>query len=141
MSRNHDPMRFAGALLAGHSVRPINHKPPFGNGVNVQPSYAAKAYGDLNFGWDLMRKSPKIKTVRIEIEPDMARRARQWIHDACENGFHVIATHHDMNAVGKTDRNPSHRGGAVVVQQLPGPVQRTGRRGKEGHRRGASPST
>jgi hypothetical protein len=74
-----------------------------GNGVNIQPSYYNN--GNPEIGWDLMKQQPKIKTVRIEIEPDKAKQARKWIEDAKRNGFNVIATYHKASVLGSD--NPS----------------------------------
>jgi nucleoid-associated protein YgaU len=74
---------------------------PFANGVNLQPSYYNN--GEVNFAWDLMKRRPKIKTVRIEIEPDKALQVRGWIQQACGNGYKVIATYHKYTAPLGTD--------------------------------------
>jgi LysM repeat protein len=50
-----------------------------------------------------MRGFTKIKTVRIEIEPDRAVQARGWIQEACGHGFNVIATYHKYSAPLGTD--------------------------------------
>ncbi|RYH29806.1 glycoside hydrolase [archaeon] len=69
-----------------------------GDGVNLQPSYYNN--GDVTFGWDLMKKYPDITTVRIEIEPDKASQAWNWINQASINGYHVIATYHKCSVLG-----------------------------------------
>ncbi len=73
-----------------------------GNGVNLQPSYYNN--GDVTFGWALMKKNSKIKTVRIEIEPaaDIAQ-VKSWIRQATKNGFAVIATYHKYTVLGTDD--------------------------------------
>ena len=68
------------------------------NGVNLQPSYYNG--GNPNFGWDLMKLQTKIKTLRIEIEPDKAAQAKAWITQAKANGFTVIATYHKYTVLG-----------------------------------------
>ncbi|MGY3051873.1 mannan endo-1,4-beta-mannosidase [Pedobacter sp. UYEF25] len=73
----------------------------FGNGVNVQPSYYND--GTVNFGWDLMKKYTKIKTVRIEIEPDKINQGKHWIQEAITNGYSVIATYHKYKVLGSDD--------------------------------------
>ena len=73
----------------------------FNNGVNLQPSYYNN--GEVNFAWDLMQRHLKIKTVRIEIEPDKTLQARGWIQQACGNGYKVIATYHKDKAPLGTD--------------------------------------
>ena len=45
----------------------------YGHGVNLQPSYYNN--GNVNFGWSLMKSYTKIKTVRIEVEPDKVTQA------------------------------------------------------------------
>ena len=75
----------------------------FGNGVNLQPSYYND--GQVSFAWHLMKKAPKIKTVRIEIEPDKAMRARSWIQQACGQGYDVIATYHKWTVLGTDERS------------------------------------
>jgi len=62
------------------------------NGVNFQPSYYNN--GNVTFGFDLLKKYPQIQSVRIEIEPDKVTQAYQWIQEAHNNGYHIIATYH-----------------------------------------------
>lgn len=69
-----------------------------GNGVNLQPSYYNG--GNPNFGFSLMKQQVKIKTVRIEIEPDKVSQARNWIDQAKANGYAVIATYHKASVLG-----------------------------------------
>ncbi len=71
------------------------------NGVNLQPSYYNG--GNPNFDWALMKQQTKIKTVRIEIEPDKAAQAKGWITQAKANGFTVIATYHKYTVLGSDD--------------------------------------
>lgn len=68
------------------------------NGVNVQPSYYNN--GNVNFGWSLMNANTKIKTVRIEIEPDKVSQAKSWISQAQANGKTMIATYHKSAVLG-----------------------------------------
>lgn len=70
----------------------------FGNGVNLQPSYYNG--GNPDFGWSLMRQQVKIKTVRIEIEPDKVSQAKNWIAQAKNNGYAVIASYHKASVLG-----------------------------------------
>ena len=70
----------------------------FGNGVNLQPSYYNG--GNPNFGWSLMKANTKIRTVRIEIEPDKVTQAKSWISQAKSNGYTVIATYHKASVLG-----------------------------------------
>jgi len=70
----------------------------YGNGVNLQPSYYNN--GNVNFGWSLMKSYTKIKTVRIEIEPDKVSQAKTWIQQAKSNGYAVIATYHKSSVLG-----------------------------------------
>jgi LysM repeat protein len=79
-----------------------------GNGVNLQPSY----YGDVHFGWELMKSHSKIQTVRIEIEPNKATEARGWIQQACSHGFNVIATYHKFSVLGTN--NPAELAAAAA---------------------------
>jgi len=75
-----------------------------GNGVNLQPSYYNG--GNVQFGWDLMKQYNKIKTVRIEIEPDVnIETAKSWIKGATSNGINVIATYHKYTILGSDDVN------------------------------------
>ena len=76
---------------------------PLGNGVNLQPSYYNG--GKVNFGWELMQQYPNIKTVRIEIEPNMADEAAGWIAAAKANNYQVIATYHKCAVLGTDDVN------------------------------------
>lgn len=70
----------------------------FGNGVNLQPSYYNN--GNVTFGWTLMRQNTKIKTLRIEIEPDKVEQAKTWISQARSNGYNIICTYHYSRAIG-----------------------------------------
>jgi hypothetical protein len=81
---------------------------PFSNGVNLQPSYYQN--GDLDLGWELMLSDPRIKTVRIEIEPDKVQQAKGWIQQACSRNYQVIATYH-TGPLG-TDNRPMLEGAA-----------------------------
>lgn len=69
-----------------------------GNGVNLQPSYYNG--GNPNFAFSLMKQQTKIKTVRIEIEPDKVTQAKSWISQARSNGYAVIATYHKSAVLG-----------------------------------------
>jgi hypothetical protein len=73
-----------------------------GHGVNFQPSYYNG--GNVTFGWDLMHKYAQIESVRIEIEPgvDIAQ-AREWIKQAHEGGYSVVATYHHYGVIGKDE--------------------------------------
>ena len=72
-----------------------------GNGVNIQPSYYNN--GAVNFGWDLMLFYTNIKLVRLEIDPvgsDIkAATVESWISGALNNGYKVIATYHNDQAI------------------------------------------
>ena len=71
----------------------------FGNGVDLQPSYYNG--GNVMFGFALMLASPKIKSVRIEIEPTVPiALAASWIQQAHNNGYKVIATYHKYTVLG-----------------------------------------
>jgi len=71
----------------------------FGNGVDLQPSYYNG--GNVNLGFTLMMASPKIKSVRIEIEPTVPiTLAASWIQQARNNGYKVIATYHKYTVLG-----------------------------------------
>jgi hypothetical protein len=70
----------------------------FGNGVNLQPSYYNS--GNCDLGWTLMKQNTKIKTVRIEIEPNQVLNAKRWISEAKSNGYTVIATYHKATVLG-----------------------------------------
>jgi len=70
----------------------------FGNGVNLQPSYYNN--GNPNFGWTLMKQQTKIRTVRIEIEPDKVTQAKSWISQAKSNGYTVICSYHKASVLG-----------------------------------------
>jgi len=63
-----------------------------GNGVNLQPSYYYD--GNVDLGWDLMAKCPKVKSVRIEIEMGREAVAERWIREAVSRKYAVIATFH-----------------------------------------------
>lgn len=72
-----------------------------GDGVNLQPSYYAG--GRPSFGWELMKRHKKIKTVRFEIEPGKAAQAKEWIAQAKSHGYAVIATYHKVSALGSDE--------------------------------------
>uniref|UniRef100_A0A914DZA2 Glycoside hydrolase n=1 Tax=Acrobeloides nanus TaxID=290746 RepID=A0A914DZA2_9BILA len=53
-----------------------------------------------------MKEQTKIKTVRIEIEPDIdINLAKTWITEAKNNGYNVIATYHKHTVLGTNDVN------------------------------------
>src|SRR5262245_16042723 len=54
-----------------------------GNGVNLQPSYYFG--GNVDLGWEVMKKYPNIKSVRIEIEAGQEANAQRWIKEAVTN--------------------------------------------------------
>lgn len=68
------------------------------NGVNLQPSYYND--GNVDFAWSLMKQQSKIKSLRIEIEPDKVLQAKKWIAEAKQNGYQVIATYHKYKVLG-----------------------------------------
>lgn len=71
------------------------------NGVNFQPSYYND--GNVTFGWDLLGKYSSIARIRIEIEPDKASQGKQWIQEARDHGYDVIATYHKATVLGSDD--------------------------------------
>lgn len=68
------------------------------NGVDLQPSYYNG--GNPAIAWELMKLQTKIRTVRIEIEPNMVSQAKTWISQARANGLTVIATYHKASVLG-----------------------------------------
>lgn len=68
------------------------------NGVNIQASYYNQ--GHVNLGWELMATYPEIEALRIEIEPNRVKQAENWIREAHEHGYQVIATYHDSKQLG-----------------------------------------
>ena len=76
----------------------IGQSVPIKNGVNIQASYYNR--GNVTIGWDLMNDYPEIEAVRIEIEPDRVNQAIQWIRQAQEEGYQVIATYHKATQLG-----------------------------------------
>jgi len=72
-----------------------------GNGVNLQPSYYNN--GQVDFAWPLMQSKDKIKTVRLEIEPDRVLQAVDWIRQASKAGYTIIATYHKAKILGSDD--------------------------------------
>lgn len=79
------------------------------NGVNLQPSYYNN--GNVNFGWSLMNANTKIKSVRIEIEPDKVTQAKTWISQAASNGKVIIATYHKAAVLGSDSASELAAGG------------------------------
>ena len=69
-----------------------------GNGVNLQPSYYNG--GNVDLGFPLMKQQPKIKSVRIEIEPTQVDNAKRWIKEASDNGYTIICTYHKAAVLG-----------------------------------------
>jgi mannan endo-1,4-beta-mannosidase len=92
---------FNKAFIKKYNMPTLIGTKTLGNGVNLQPSY----YNPLTvqFGWALMQQQPKIKTVRIEIEPDCESAAKRWIAEAQSHGYQVIATYHKDAAAGTND--------------------------------------
>ncbi|HEY4148161.1 MAG TPA: hypothetical protein VGM41_04500 [Chitinophagaceae bacterium] len=70
----------------------------FGNGVDLQPSYYNS--GNPEIDWALMQQQSKIKTLRIEIEPNFVTQAKTWISQARSSGYAVIATYHKAAVLG-----------------------------------------
>jgi mannan endo-1,4-beta-mannosidase len=68
------------------------------DGVNIQAGYfGSPVKGEIPIGWDLMRKFPEIKTVRIEVPPDEGiplATMQRWIREAAQNGYKIIVTYH-----------------------------------------------
>jgi len=94
---------FMGNSHEQHDLSTLKSNGLFGNGVNLQPSYYNQ--GNVSFGWSYMKQYDKIKTVRIEIEPDKVYQAKDWIFQAQSNGYHVIATYHKCSVLGTNDPN------------------------------------
>ncbi|MEO8821072.1 MAG: cellulase family glycosylhydrolase [Ginsengibacter sp.] len=69
-----------------------------GNGVDLQPSYYSG--GNVDLGFALMKQQEKIKSVRIEIEPDQVTNATRWIKEAVDSGYKVICTYHKYKVLG-----------------------------------------
>jgi mannan endo-1,4-beta-mannosidase len=81
----------------------------FGNGVDLQPSYYNG--GNVTFGFALMQQYPKIKSVRIEIEPTVPiPLATSWIKKAIDSGYRVIATYHKYTVLGSDDSSELNAG-------------------------------
>ncbi len=76
----------------------FGQSPPIKNGVNIQASYYNR--GNVTIGWDLMDDYPEIQAVRIEIEPDRVNQAINWIKEAQNSGYQVIATYHKSTQLG-----------------------------------------
>jgi len=76
----------------------------FGDGVNIQTAYYNGGRPTVN--WAEMRKSDagsRIKTIRIEIEPDKAAQGKEFIAQAHAHGYAVIATYHKSTVLGSDD--------------------------------------
>lgn len=98
-SSSASPDHSAGAVEARAGQKQRNFT--IGNGVNLQPSYYNQ--GQVDFAWRLMRSKSKIKTVRLEIEPDAVDQAVHWIRAASREGYTVIATYHQAQSLGSDD--------------------------------------
>ncbi len=70
----------------------------WGHGVNIQPSYYNNGYPNL--GVSLMKQQTKIKTIRIEIEPDKVTQAKSWIKELKNAGYNLICTYHKASVLG-----------------------------------------
>jgi mannan endo-1,4-beta-mannosidase len=81
---------------------PVAYVDTIKSGVNLQPSYYNN--GKPNFAWPLMMQQSKIKTLRIEIEPDKVNQAITWIAEAKHNGYQVIATYHKYKVLGSDNQ-------------------------------------
>lgn len=95
-----------------------------GNGVNLQPSYYNQ--GKVDFAWPLMQTKRKIKTVRLEIEPDRVLEAVNWIKQASAAGYTIIATYHNAKILGSDDptkveqaANWWHQNYGKLISELP----------------------
>lgn len=76
----------------------------FGDGVNLQPAYYNGGRPKVN--WAQMKQSDKagrIKTIRIEIEPDQPAQGAEFIAQAHAQGYAVIATYHKSSVLGSDD--------------------------------------
>lgn len=76
----------------------------FGDGVNIQTAYYNGGRPTVN--WAQMKQSDRegrIKTIRVEIEPAKAAQGREFIAQANEQGYAVIATYHNAAALGSDD--------------------------------------
>ena len=88
-------------LVLGGSL--VGQEVSLKNGINIQASYYNG--GRVNIGWELMAQYPEIEAVRIEIEPELVHQARNWIREAHENGYQVIATFHDAQKLGSDSKS------------------------------------
>ena len=75
----------------------------WGNGVNFQPSYYNG--GNPNLALSLLKEQSKIKTIRLEIEPDKVEQAKLWIAQIKAHGYNLICTYHKYKVLGKDDAN------------------------------------
>ncbi|KAL3109384.1 hypothetical protein niasHT_015229 [Heterodera trifolii] len=86
-------------LLTGSDRCAVALAAGLGNGVNVQPSYYNSGKVALGLS-QLKALAPKVKTVRIEVEPFIPiSLAKQWISEAAKNGFSIIVTYHKKATV------------------------------------------
>ena len=78
----------------------------WGNGVNIQPTYFNS--GLPQFAWGLMNQYSKIKTVRIELDPNAygfsISNVKLYIYNANVNGYKVIATYHLGGSLGSDSK-------------------------------------
>ena len=105
---NHATLTSTDSLITGLPVTPpaapagkgaFTTDTLIGNGVDLQPSYYNG--GNATFGFALMQQNPKIKSVRIEIEPSVSiALAASWIKHARDSGYRVIATYHKYTVLG-----------------------------------------
>lgn len=83
------------------------------DGVNLQPSYYSG--GNVDLGFTLMKQNPKIKSLRIEIEPTQVANAVRWISEAIANGYNIICTYHKASVLGSATSRMLLTGGKPII--------------------------
>ena len=87
------------ALLIGFSPCPgaLGSDPQ--NGVNLQPTHWNG--GDVTIDWAMMRGEPRIRIVRILIEPSAPiGRVKTWVAQAAANGYSLICAYQSASGQG-----------------------------------------
>ena len=87
------------AVLIGMSPCPGATGSGPANGVNLQPAHWN--HGDVTIDWAAMRAEPRIRIVRILIEPSAPiGRVKTWVAQAAANGYSLICAYQSASGQG-----------------------------------------
>lgn len=81
---------------------PLKLSAGIGKGLNIQPSYYNN--GNVDLAYDKLKlfdNLNRIKTIRIEIEPNVPiSQVKSWISQTKDAGYQIIATYHKCTVLG-----------------------------------------